>query len=366
MSEWKEYKLGEVINLKRGYDLPNAERKSGNYPIVSSSGITDYHSSFMKQPPGVVTGRYGTIGKLFYINEPYWPLNTTLYVTDFKGNDPKFIYYFLQSFDFEKFNDKSTVPGINRNDVHTEVVNIPEFNEQTAIAEVLSSLDDKIDLLHRQNKTLEQLAETLFRQWFVEEAEESWEEKTISQIIEVRDGTHDSPKQTDQGKYLITSKHLKPTGIDFETAYRISGQDFIEVNRRSKVDKDDILFSMIGTLGLIHYVNNEPEFAIKNIGLFKSSQKPRFAKFLFLLLKSPLGLKFIHENATGSTQEYITLGNLRDFEFSYPGDSLIEEFDDEVDPIFQKIKSNTTQIKTLTQLRDTLLPKLMSGEVRVK
>jgi type I restriction enzyme S subunit len=117
MSEWKEVKLGDVINLKRGYDLPNTKRTFGKYPIISSSGITDYHNEYMKEPPGVVTGRYGTIGKIFYSEQPYWPLNTTLYVTDFNGNDSKFIYYFLQSFDFEKFSDKSTVPGINRNAV---------------------------------------------------------------------------------------------------------------------------------------------------------------------------------------------------------------------------------------------------------
>lgn len=154
--------------------------------------------------------------------------------------------------------------------------------------------------------------------------------------------------------------------ICFASAYKISEEDFIEVNKRSKVDKDDILFSMIGTLGLIHYVDKEPDFAIKNIGLFKSSQTPAFAKFLFLLLKSPEGKKFVYENADGSTQEYITLGSLRNFEFKYPGEKRVEKFDLEVLPYFQKIKTNRTQIRTLCRLRDTLLPKLMSGEVRVE
>jgi type I restriction enzyme S subunit len=115
------------------------------------------------------------LAKSFFTEQPYWPLNTTLYVTDFKGNDPKFIFYFLQSFDFEKFSDKSTVPGINRNHLHTEEVIIPPLLEQKSIASILSSLDDKIDLLHRQNATLEKMAETSFRQWFVEEAKEEWE-----------------------------------------------------------------------------------------------------------------------------------------------------------------------------------------------
>ncbi len=167
------------------------------------------------------------------------------------------------------------------------------------------------------------------------------------------------------GFYLITSRHMKPTGIDFSTAYKISEEDYSEVNRRSKVDKDDILFSMIGTLGLIHLVNDEPDYAIKNIGLFKSSQKPWFTNFLFLLLKSPIGEKFIYESADGSTQEYITLSNLRNFKFQFPGESLIKKFNKKTEAHFLKMKLNTIQIRTLTQLRDTLLPKLMSGEVKV-
>jgi type I restriction enzyme, S subunit len=364
-SKWKKLKLGDTIKLKRGYDLPSQSRTSGLIPIFSSSGISGYHDYAMKEGPGVITGRYGTIGKVFYTDSAYWPLNTTLYVQDFKGNFPKFIYYFLKGLDFEKYSDKSAVPGINRNEVHKEEILLPPRSEQIAIADVLSSLDDKIDLLHRQNKTLEQLAETLFRRWFVVQANENWETKTVSEVVDVRDGTHDSPKQTSSGKYLITSKHLKPAGIDFANAYRISEQDFTEVNKRSKVEKDDILFSMIGTLGLIHYVNDEPDFAIKNMGLFKTSEKREFAKFLYLLIKSPIGEQFIHENASGSTQEYITLGSLRNFEFKHPGEARIQQFDNLVEPIFQKIYSNSIQIRTVTRLRDAVLPKLMSGEVRI-
>jgi restriction endonuclease S subunit len=95
--EWKESALGEVLELKRGYDLPQQQRHSGHVPIVSSSGITDYHAEAMVKGPGVVTGRYGTLGDVFYIPEDFWPLNTTLYVRDFKGNDPRFISYFLRS-----------------------------------------------------------------------------------------------------------------------------------------------------------------------------------------------------------------------------------------------------------------------------
>ena len=96
MSEWKKCKLGDVINLKRGYDLPQQNRVLGKVPIYSSAGLSGYHNEFKIKGPGVITGRYGTLGELFYTEQNYWPHNTTLYVTDFKGNYPKFIYYFFK------------------------------------------------------------------------------------------------------------------------------------------------------------------------------------------------------------------------------------------------------------------------------
>ncbi|WP_299428142.1 restriction endonuclease subunit S [uncultured Meiothermus sp.] len=115
--EWREQLLGEVATLQRGFDLPTQERKSGSVPIVSSSGPSDTHSEARVSGPGVVTGRYGTIGQVFYIEQDYWPLNTTLWVKDFHGNLPRYIYYLLQTIDFHQFNDKSSVPGVNRNHV---------------------------------------------------------------------------------------------------------------------------------------------------------------------------------------------------------------------------------------------------------
>jgi type I restriction enzyme, S subunit len=111
MSEWKKCKLGDFINLKRGYDLPQYKRISGPYPIVSSSGITDHHFETKVKGPGVVTGRYGTLGEVFFIKEDFWPLNTSLYVQDFKGNDPRFVFYFLQVMNFSTKNANSGDDG---------------------------------------------------------------------------------------------------------------------------------------------------------------------------------------------------------------------------------------------------------------
>ncbi len=150
MSAWATLPLGQVVTFQRGYDLPHHARKTGEIPIISSAGVTDFHDVAMVDPPGVVTGRYGTIGELFLITEPFWPLNTTLYVRDFHSNDPGFIYYLLQRFDFASFSGKSGVPGVNRNDLHVETVSLPTNPfEQHVIAAALSDVDALLDRLSR-------------------------------------------------------------------------------------------------------------------------------------------------------------------------------------------------------------------------
>lgn len=133
--------------LQRGFDLPYRSRRVGNIPIVTSSGISDFHDSAKVQGPGVVTGRYGTIGEVFFIQMDYWPLNTTLYVRDFKGNDPLFISFLLRTIDFASYSGKSGIPGVNRNDLHRVEVRIPPPAEQRIIAAALSDVDLLIDTL---------------------------------------------------------------------------------------------------------------------------------------------------------------------------------------------------------------------------
>ena len=163
MGEWKECKLGDAITLQRGHDLPRRKMIEGNIPVAGSNGIIGYHNQSTTKAPGITIGRSGNLGNAFLYKDDFWAHNTTLYVKDFKGNYEIFIYYFLKSFDFKQFNVGSAVPTLNRNHIHPLDILLPLLTEQKAIASVLSSLDDKIDLLHRQNKTLEAMAETLFR-----------------------------------------------------------------------------------------------------------------------------------------------------------------------------------------------------------
>jgi type I restriction enzyme S subunit len=165
---WETLQLGEFLTLKRGYDLPSSQRKEGDVPIVSSSGITGRHNVARVEGPGVVTGRYGTLGKVFFVNEDYWPLNTALYVKDFKGNDRRFSAYFLKSVLARTTSDKAAVPGVNRNDLHARKVTVTrDIGLQSAIASILSAYDDLIENNRRRIQLLEQAARLLYKEWFV-------------------------------------------------------------------------------------------------------------------------------------------------------------------------------------------------------
>ena len=192
------------------------------------------------------------------------------------------------------------------------------------------------------------------------------EEVQITKLFDVRDGTHDSPKQKTIGKPLITSKHINGNRLDFESAYLISDEDFDKINQRSKVDKYDILISMIGTIGLIYLEQADTvNYAIKNVGLFKTSQNPKWMAYTYFWLKSNLGSQFLDEHISGSTQEYVSLGSFRSISFKKPPTEKLDAFNKVASGYLNKIKNISEQIETLEKLRDNLLPKLMSGDVRV-
>ncbi len=158
--EWIMKKIENIAPLQRGFDLPNNELKKGEYPVVYSNGIVNYHCAYKLKAPGVVTGRSGTIGKVTFVEEDYWPHNTSLWVTDFKGNDPKFIFYLYLKTKLERFGTGSGVPTLNRNDVHSFEISIPsKKKEQQAIAKILSDMDTEIEALEQKQakyKTIKQ------------------------------------------------------------------------------------------------------------------------------------------------------------------------------------------------------------------
>lgn len=213
------------------------------------------------------------------------------------------------------------------------------------------------------NKNLEQQAQTLFDHFY---DCLSGQACTLSEIIDIRDGTHDSPKATDNGYPLVTSKHLLPFGVDTSSANIISKADYDKVNERSNVNTGDILISMIGTVGLISYVIDSPvEFAIKNVGLFKTSQHPSLDLYILYYLKSISTTHHIERCLAGSTQKYISLGELRKLPILVPSQQELDVYNSVVRPIVSEIILLVQENRRLSNIRDLLLPKLMTGELDV-
>ncbi|EQA4398381.1 restriction endonuclease subunit S [Acinetobacter baumannii] len=381
--------LSKIID-NRGKTCPTSE---AGIPLIATNCIKNEHlypvyekvryvsqevydSWFRGHPePGdLIFVLKGTPGRVNWVNNPVdFCIAQDMVALRVDENKvyPKYLFAVLRSSqiqqEIEGLHVGSLIPHFKKSDFDDLQIPLVEEKLQKYIGDVYFNLSLKIDLLHRQNKTLEAMAETLFRQWFIEEAKEDWEEVIISNLFEVRDGTHDSPKQSSIGYPLVTSKHIGNGILDISSCYLISQSDYDKVNSRSKVDKHDILLSMIGTLGRTYLeFEDQISYAIKNIGLFKTSQSPMWRYYIYLWLISPLGKQFVDEHKSGSTQEYLSLGSLRGIRLSRPPNELLQEFNSCVDSLFMKAHQNRKQIQTLEKLRDTLLPKLMSGEVRVQ
>ena len=189
--DWGVKKIENVSPLQRGFDLPSNELKNGDYPVVYSNGIVNYHYSYKVKAPGVVTGRSGTIGKVTFVEVNYWPHNTSLWVTDFKGNDPKFIYYLYLKMKLERFGAGSGVPTLNRNDVHSFKIPLPHLPEQKKIAEILSTWDTAIELKEKLIEEKREFKRGLMQNLLAGEIRYpkfsgEWEEKKLGDIFSER------------------------------------------------------------------------------------------------------------------------------------------------------------------------------------
>ena len=281
---------------------------------------------------------------------------------------PEFLYYLLKTPSVRKnvkdnYGSGSAIPRIVLKDFRRMPVCYPDIEMQKKIVSVLKDIDEKIRLNARINKNLEQQAQTLFDHFY---DCLSGQACTLSEIIDIRDGTHDSPKATDNGYPLVTSKHLLPFGVDTSSANIISKADYDKVNERSNVNTGDILISMIGTVGLISYVIDSPvEFAIKNVGLFKTSQHPSLDLYILYYLKSISTTHHIERCLAGSTQKYISLGELRKLPILVPSQQELDVYNSVVRPIVSEIILLVQENRRLSNIRDLLLPKLMTGELDV-
>ena len=403
MSEWKALKLEDILTKVTDNRGKNPPMEVDGIPVIETSALTSkrryadegtfqkfvsnetYETWFRSGHPNFNDLLIATVGN---------GIGSVALMPDLKasiaqniiglGFKPEFglggfyyyyfnqeaIQYFLRGMDIGSAQPSLKLPHLLSLDIP-----VPTIEEQTAIVEVLSSLDDKIDLLHRQNKTLEQLAETLFRQWFVVEAEESWELTTLGEHTEAFRGlSYKGDGLTDVGNGL--PMHNLNSVYEFG-GYKEAGIKYYkgEYKERHLVNAGDIIvtnteqgheFRLIGFPGIVPKHFGESGLFSQHI--YRLIPKPSTYlsnQFLYYLLMVPAVREQITAATNGSTVNMLAIEGLQLPAFKLPNKSRVEEFTLIVRDYWSKKELNTTQIRTLTQLRDTLLPKLMSGEVRV-
>ncbi len=363
---WRECKLGDELVLQYGKGLREIDRKQGNIPVYGSNGPIGYHNEYLVKGPGIIIGRKGSVGEVKYSALDFYPIDTTYYVETNDKNDIKFLYYFLLTLQLNEMNSHSAVPGLNRNDVYSLDVSFPPLPEQKAIASVLSSLDDKIDLLHRENKTLEAMAETLFRQWFVEEASDDWEEVPLSDVCVILNGfAFKSKDYRKEGIRIIRTLNFMNGFIDLNDLVYID-YDCEEDYKKYRLRDNDFLMVMVGAnLGNFAIVTSDilPALQNQNMWNFRATNKVSQYYLNYALIKI---IKDNIGSASGSAREFFQKKQFYSFNIKIPPSTILEKFDYLMNNFFQKMKNNRLQIHTLKKLRDILLPKLISGEVRVK
>ena len=390
-SEWQEKFLSEIADIQTGpfgSQLHKNDYVDFGTPIVTVEHLGEKQFSTQNLPKvsdidkirlnkyilaegDMVFSRVGSVDRCSYVDAKYdgWMFSGRCLRVRPNSNivDAEFLYYYFTTESVKQYIRNiavgATMPSINTRLISEVKVLVPNLAEQRVISAILSALDARIANNNAINHHLEQMAQAIYAQFFPYDDSPTM---PIGELIDVRDGTHDSPKPVEHGFPLVTSKHLLPYGLDLASPNRISKADFDKVNERSKVDRHDILISMIGTIGLISLVTERKiNFAIKNVGLFKTSQSEDWIYFVLCFLRSPEIKNHIDMRLAGSTQKYISLGELRQLPLVKPDSVKLRDFNDSVRTLFEKITLNTEESTRLTVLRDTLLPRLMSGELSV-
>jgi type I restriction enzyme, S subunit len=383
MSKWERKTLGEFLSLQRGYDLTSDEREFGNVPVMGAAGQNGFHNKALATAPGIIVGRSGgSFGQIHFAKEDFWPHNTAMFVSDFKGNDKYFAYYFLKNLNFSQFNSGSAQPSLNRNYIYPINIIVPLPKEQQKIAAVLSALDAKIELNNRINGELEAMAKTLYDYWFVQfdfpdqngkpykssggkmayndtlkrEIPVGWSDKQLCQIANITMGQSPAGESFNEaGNGVVFFQGSTDFGWQFPTIRQYT----TEPARMAKLG--DILLSVRAPVGDMNIANLD---CCIGRGLAALNSKEGFDGFLFYVMKYFKTI-FDRRNSEGTTFGSITKDDLHSLTLAYPTPELLKKYDQVVSKYNKMVFVRSMENQQLTQLRDWLLPMLMNGQVTV-
>ena len=375
--KWENKKFIVFIQLQRGHDLTREQFIDGPYPVVSSTSIMGYHNQYKADGPGVVIGRSGTLGKAQYINDNYWPHNTTLYVKDYKGNYPRFVYYFLMNFSTDKHGGGSAVPTLNRNTLSSISIRVPDFTTQKRIADILSAYDDLIENNQKQIKLLEEAAMWLYKEWFVklrfpghektkieDGVPEGWKLTRVKRMGQVITGKTPSTAIVENyGEDIPFVKIPDMHGVIYplKTEVKLSERG-ANTQKNKFLPPKSIMVSCIATVGLV-CITHEVCQTNQQINSIVLNDEDHLY-YMFFKMK---GIKSLLEGvgSNGATMTNVNKTKFENIELLKPENEILKKFNNLVEPFFSNILALSKQNEKLKEARDKLLSKLMSGEIEV-
>ena len=397
-SEWSETTLGGFVRLQRGHDLTASEQQPGPYPVMGSAGQNGSHNVAKAKGPGVVVGRSGaSMGRVHYSESDYWPHNTCLYVTDFQGNNPRFAYYVLGSLDLAGYNSGSAQPSLNRNYIYGMPLKIPSRAQQDSIVEVLSALDDRIALLRETNATLEAIALALFKSWFFDfdpvhvhaRGEEpaglapevaalfpdSFEESELGMVpkgwrvgafgdVCARIESGGTPKRSvpeywGGGVPWLSSGEVR-NPIVFDTKETITDLGVRESAAKLWPQGTTVVAMYGATAGEVCLLAKPTTANQACCGLIPKSQTRAFMFMCARRERVALASK-----SSGSAQQNLNKGLIESHSLVLPPNEVLNAYEESAGALLNCWIANDQQAQTLAALRDTLLPRLISGQLRL-
>ncbi|MBY3153176.1 restriction endonuclease subunit S [Rhizobium laguerreae] len=409
MREWPVSSIGAQATLQRGFDITRKEQRIGNFPVISSGGVSSFHDEPKVKGPGVVLGRKGVVGSVYYEESDFWPHDTTLWVKDFHGNHERFVYYFFRSIAtrLAALDVGSANPTLNRNHVHPIEFRWPPRCAQEKIVEVLGSLDDKIDLNRRMNETLEAMGQAIFRDWFVDFGptrrklngatdpveimgglvQDANRAQTLADLFPAKlgnEGLPDGWKESPFGEFveIIGGGTPKTTVTEFwngsipwfsvvdtpeegavfviQTEKSITEAGLMSSSARL-VDAGTTIISARGTVGNLAIATEPMTFNQSCYALRGHNGVGNY----FVYLASRELVNQLKSMAHGSVFSTITRATFEAISFSRSDVRIFSQFEEIALPLFEKIRASVFENRSLAATRDLLLPKLMSGEIRL-
>lgn len=388
----KQMEIGQLLNLKRGYDLTKNEMINGKFPVVGSNGIIGFHNAFNCKNPCITVGRSGSVGATHLYKQDCWIHNTCLFVDDFKGNDPFYIFYLLKILNLDKLANSTSTPTLNRNFIHPLKIRVyADIEMQKKIGRILSNIDEKIAVNNEINKLLEQSARAIYEYYFVQfdfpnangkpykssggemifnptlnhHIPKTFEVISLKEICEVKSGYPFSTNDyNENGQYkIITIKNVLDGYISIHTDNAI---DFIPSNMPDycMLKMGDILLSLTGNVGRVGIVFENNLLLNQRVGILNLKNK-NYRSFVYLTFLQQHFKSILENISTGSNQKNLSPIEIERLFLAF-SQEIVAEFEFKTKHLIDQIINNHKENEKLKALRDFLLPLLLNAQVKIK